>query len=56
MRHMRIPAIAAGDESRSVTSVKVVYVASSGLTDYAACFFGAGRIFCSGSSSRFMVM
>ena len=44
---------------RAVTSVKVVYDASSGWTDYAACFLGAGlSAFCSStsSSSRLMVM
>ncbi len=41
-----------------VTSVKVVYVASSGLTDYAACFLGAGfsAFGSSSGSSRLMVM
>jgi hypothetical protein len=48
-RHHRTPA---------VTSVKVVYVASSGLSaNYAACFFGAASAFVACSSSRFsMVM
>jgi len=37
----------------AVTSVKVVYDASSGLTDHAAFFLGP-RVFCSAcSSSRF---
>ena len=41
-----------------VTSVKVVYVASSGVTDYAACFLGAGfsAFGSSSGSSRLMVM
>ena len=42
----------------AVTSVKVVYVASSGLTDYAACLLGAGfsAFGSSSGSSRLMVM
>ncbi len=40
-----------------VTSVKVVYDASSGLPDYAAFLLGAVSAFCGGSSSsRLMVM
>jgi hypothetical protein len=46
---------------RTVTSVKVVYVASSGLTvsDYAACLLGGAGFSALGSSStssRLMVM
>jgi len=42
----------------AVTSRQVVYVASSGWTDYAACFLGAGfsAFGSSSTSSRLMVM
>jgi hypothetical protein len=53
---MAVAIIPAGADAR-VTSVKVVYDASSGLTDYAACFLGTSAFDSACSSSRFsMVM
>ncbi len=56
-RFLKVALATVAAPALGVTSVKVVYVASSGLTDYAAFFLGPSAFASAGTSSRFsMVM